>query len=95
MGVAEAAYTGALARRKELRGLLDGYRAMAAAAGRDTDPELLRALARADTALRCSPCDLDVAAREVGRYQALVRQHPSAPPGPTTPASPAPREDLP
>lgn len=61
-----------LLRRNELRGLLDAYRAKAAATGRDEDGRLDRAHAAAKDALYVAPCDLATAERLVSEYMAAV-----------------------
>ena len=91
LGVAETAYSAALAHHRELRGLLDGYRAMAAATGRDADPAVAAACRAAREALRATPCDLDATARLVSRYQSLVRTPAAPAPAPSPPGTaPAP-----
>jgi hypothetical protein len=72
--VVEKAYAGPIDRRDELAGRLQGYRVMAARLGRDTDPHVQAALARADGALHNLPCDVDAAESLVTAYQQLVRQ---------------------
>ncbi|MDI2125192.1 hypothetical protein [Yinghuangia seranimata] len=61
-----------LARRDELRGLLQAYRAMAGGRGRSEDEALEALHHRAYDVLWRAPCDLDDAARLVGDYQAAV-----------------------
>jgi hypothetical protein len=63
----------ALARRKELRGRLDGYRAKAQAIGRGEDPGLNRLFRAAKDSLYSAPCDLRQAELRVDDYQAAVR----------------------
>lgn len=58
----------ALDRRNELRGLLDAYRAKAAAQGRAEDPELARLGTAAQQILFGAPCDLAKAEDLVRRY---------------------------
>lgn len=66
---AVAAANGApLARRNELRGLLDAYRAKAAASGGDEDGRLARLYAAARDTLYTAPCDLRVAEAQVREY---------------------------
>jgi hypothetical protein len=60
-----------LARRNELRGLLDAYRAKAAALGRDEDGHLARLYDAARDVLYIAPCPLPTA-------EALVRQYVTA-----------------
>lgn len=70
---AAAAANGApLARRNELRGLLDAYRAKAAASGGDEDGRLSRLHAGAKDVLYRAPCDLGVAEALVRDYVAAV-----------------------
>jgi hypothetical protein len=61
-----------LARRNELRGLLDAYRAKAAASGGDEDGRLARLHAAARETLYTAPCDLTVAEAQVREYVAAV-----------------------
>jgi hypothetical protein len=61
-----------LARRNELRGLLDAYRAKAAASGGDEDGHLARLHAAARETLYTAPCDLSVAEAQVREYLAAV-----------------------
>jgi hypothetical protein len=61
-----------LARRDELRGLLQAYRAMAGGRGRGEDEALEAIHHRAYEVLWRAPCDLDDAARLVGEYQHAV-----------------------
>ena len=74
LAVAEAAYGDPLAERDELRGRLDGYRAMAARRGRAEDTEVAAAYTRARAVLWSAPCDLAVARSLVADYQALVHR---------------------
>ena len=69
--LAERSYSAPLAERDELRGRLDGYRAMASAR-RDTDPALEQAYQQARTVLWTAPCNLSVARGQVAVYQAMV-----------------------
>jgi hypothetical protein len=80
--IANAAYAAPLARRDDLRGLLDGYRAMAASRGLGEAPEASAAYDAARAALYRAPCDLDAAAALVERYQHVVRGATGAPPTP-------------
>jgi len=64
---AERRMAGLLARRDELRGLLDAYRAKAARLGAIEDLATLHDAAR--DLLWTAPCDLDVAEQAVLRYQ--------------------------
>ncbi|MGC0422820.1 hypothetical protein [Embleya sp. AB8] len=61
-----------LARRDELRGLLQSYRAMAARGGRGEDPVLESLYSGAKEMLWRAPCELEVAVRVVIRYQSAV-----------------------
>ncbi|UGQ13731.1 hypothetical protein LO772_09080 [Yinghuangia sp. ASG 101] len=61
-----------MARRAELRGLLQAYRAMAGGRGRGEDEALEELHHRAYTVLWRAPCDLDVAAGLVADYQHAV-----------------------
>lgn len=61
-----------LARRNELRGLLDAYRAKAQAFGRDEDGVLTGMHTCARDVLYAAPCDLDRAERLVGEYVEAV-----------------------
>jgi hypothetical protein len=58
-----------LARRRELRALLDAYRAKAQALGRGEDLALGRLYAAARDSLYTAPCDLPAAERHVITYQ--------------------------
>jgi hypothetical protein len=68
-----------LARRRELRGRLDGYRAKAQALGSAEDLRLEGLYAAARDALYGAPCDLDDAERQVTVYQRALP--PSGPSG--------------
>jgi hypothetical protein len=72
MTFAEQAYNAPLAERDELRGRLDGYRAMAQARGEGAEPALGEAYQAARTTLWSAPCDLTVARAQVAVYQAMV-----------------------
>jgi hypothetical protein len=61
---------GLIARRDELRGRLEAYRAKAAARGRAEDERLAGLFARAHDLLFTAPCDLRAATRAVHTYQA-------------------------
>ncbi|HVM08718.1 MAG TPA: hypothetical protein VM345_09655 [Acidimicrobiales bacterium] len=61
-----------VARRNELRGLLDAYRAKAAATGRAEGRTLTAAMQRARDALFTRPCDLEEAEELVQEYARLV-----------------------
>jgi hypothetical protein len=61
-----------VARRNELRGLLDAYRAKGLAYGRDEDGRLERMHAAAKQALYTAPCALDEAERLVREYIGAV-----------------------
>jgi hypothetical protein len=82
LALANAAYAAPLARRDDLRGLLDGYRAMAASRGLGEAPDASAAYDAARAALYRAPCDLDAAAALVERYQHVVRGATGAPPTP-------------
>jgi hypothetical protein len=77
MDTVERAYAAPLAQVEELRGLLDGYRVMAARAAGGADPAtqaaLEAALESARAAVRAVPCDVAAARRAVTGYQGLVR----------------------
>ncbi|GAA4208935.1 hypothetical protein [Actinocatenispora rupis] len=64
-----AAADGLLARRDELRGRLDAYRAKAARLGLLEDTDLARRHTAAQTLLYTAPCDLPAATRAVFAYQ--------------------------
>lgn len=72
MTFAEKAYAAPLNERDELRGRLDGYRAMAQARGEGADPQLDQAYQAARATLWSAPCDLTVARAQVAVYQAMV-----------------------
>jgi hypothetical protein len=61
-----------LARRSELRGLLDAYVAKAEMLGRAEDRGLAAVLARARAALYTAPTDLDEAAQLVNEYRSAL-----------------------
>lgn len=61
-----------LDRRNELRGLLDGFAAKAAAGGRAEEPALLDLRQKARDLLYVAPCDLDAAERAVAAYASAV-----------------------
>ncbi|OPC80571.1 hypothetical protein B4N89_06030 [Embleya scabrispora] len=61
-----------LARRDELRGLVQSYRAMAARAGHGEEAVLESLYDHAKELLWRAPCELDVAVRVVTRYQEAV-----------------------
>ena len=61
-----------LARRNELRGLLDAYRAKAVASGGDEDGHLARLHAAAEDVLFTAPCDLAAAENLVQDYVGAV-----------------------
>ncbi len=67
-GAAEAAGR-PLARRRELRGLLEAYVAKAHSLGRGEDVALEQLHRHAEESLYCSPCDLAEAQRRVAEYQ--------------------------
>ncbi|MEJ2852183.1 MULTISPECIES: hypothetical protein [unclassified Saccharothrix] len=64
--------SGSLARRSELRGRLDGYRAKATARGHAEDAELSALHRAAREVLTAVPCDLRAGTVAVGRYQRAV-----------------------
>lgn len=70
--VAHDRYAAPLQQRDDLRGLLDGYRAMAASRGLGEEPNASNAYDAARTALYTAPCDLAAAARLVEAYQRVV-----------------------
>lgn len=80
LGVARDTYAGPLQRRDDLRGLLDGYRAMAAGRGLGEAPAASAAYDAARAALYTAPCDLAAAEALVEAYQRVVR---GAGPAPT------------
>lgn len=82
LAVANAAYAAPLQRREDLRGMLDGYRAMAAHRGLGEAPDASAAYDAARAALYTAPCDLDAAAALVEAYQHVVRTANAAPPTP-------------
>jgi|GEM_PF-3303046 len=57
-----------LARRNELRGLLQAFRAKSLAAGRAEDPDLAGLHQTAEDTLHVAPCDLDKAERLVAEF---------------------------
>ncbi len=68
-----AAANGApVARRNELRGLLQAFRAKSLATGRAEDPDLVALHHRAEQALYHAPCDLGRAEGLVGEYVRAV-----------------------
>ena len=69
---AEQAAAGLIGRRDELRGLLEAYRAKAAALGAAEDPALDAAYRQAEGLLWTAPADLDAAAAAVAGYQRSV-----------------------
>lgn len=66
---ARAAVSSSLARRQELRGRLEAYRAKAVGTGRAEDFELSDLYEAAAEVLYSSPCDLDDAEQRVAAYQ--------------------------
>jgi hypothetical protein len=60
---------GLLARRDELRGRLNAYRAKAAARGQAEHPDLTTRYAQARDLLYTAPCDLRASTRSVHAYQ--------------------------
>jgi len=69
-----AANRAPVARRNDLRGLLDAYRAKAAAQGRAEDPELTRLYGLARDTLYGGPCDVEAAGERVQEYLAAVNR---------------------
>ncbi|MFP5317733.1 MAG: hypothetical protein ACLGI2_05495 [Acidimicrobiia bacterium] len=69
-----AANRAPVARRNDLRGLLEAYRAKAAAQGRAEDPSLARLYGLARDALYVGPCDLGAAEDRVQEYLAAVNR---------------------
>lgn len=69
----EAALTGLLERRAELRGRLAAYRREAARNGRAEDPELVRLHAGVHWELWTAPCDLRAATAALDAYRRAVR----------------------
>jgi len=69
---AERAAATLLAKRAELRGLLDAYQAKAARLGAAEDTELAMRYQQAHDLLWTAPCDLAVAAAAVTRYQQAI-----------------------
>ncbi|XVV07787.1 hypothetical protein ACQPW3_21380 [Actinosynnema sp. CA-248983] len=67
-----ARLSGSLARRAELRGRLDAYRAKAGARGHGEDAELAALHRAARAVLEAEPCDLRAGTVAVGRYQRAV-----------------------
>jgi hypothetical protein len=74
LATANEAYSAPVRRRDELRGLLDGYRAMAASRRLDEQPDASAAYDTAKRALWTAPCDLDAAATLVTAYQQIVNR---------------------
>ena len=71
----------AVARRNELRGLLQAFRAKAVATGRAEDPELVGLHQSAEQALHVAPCDLPRAEAAGGRVPRAGQLHrPRRPP---------------
>ena len=68
-----------VARRDELRGLLAGLRARAAAGGRVEEPGLASLHGEADALLQVAPCDLRAAATAVEAYRRAVLTPTGAP----------------
>jgi hypothetical protein len=69
-----AANRAPLARRNDLRGLLDAFRAKAGAMGRAESPGLTRRYRAARDALYTVPCDLDAADARVREFVAAVNR---------------------
>jgi hypothetical protein len=73
-GEALATNRAPVARRNDLRGLLEAYRAKAAAGGKAEDPGLTRLYGLARDALYVGPCDVDAAEDRVQEYLAAVNR---------------------
>jgi hypothetical protein len=86
-----ASATASLARRRELRGRLDAYRAKAHRLGRAEDPTLTELYRAAQHTLYHAPCDLDEAERRLARYQDGVRRAGEQPGAPQERKTDAPR----
>ncbi len=65
-----------LARRQELRGRLEAFRAKAAGTGRGEDLQLDSLYRAATDVLYSSPCDLEDAERRVIAYQRCLQSRP-------------------
>ncbi len=65
---------GRLARRDQLRGLLEAYRAKVDSLGLAEDPELEARFAAARALLSVAPCDIDAAQQEVQGYMDAARR---------------------
>jgi hypothetical protein len=65
---------GQLARRDQLRGLLEAYRAKVDALGLAEDPALETRFASARDLLSVAPCDIDAAEQEVQDYMDAARR---------------------
>ena len=72
--VLAAAVGDQLARRNQLRGLLEAYRAKVAALGLAEDPELDHAIRQGARSLSVAPCDVDAAQQAVQEYLDAVRR---------------------
>jgi DNA repair exonuclease SbcCD ATPase subunit len=83
---------GLLARRDELRGRLDAYRAKAARHRLDENDALAQLHAKAHELLYTAPCELPEATRAVFAYQRALTRLVDAPHGATSPAQTAPKE---
>jgi hypothetical protein len=73
MDVVERAYSAPLAKREELRGLLDAYRAMARRTGQEHDPVVTAALEQVRATLDAVPCDVVAAEAYADRLALLIR----------------------
>jgi hypothetical protein len=85
-----ASASASLARRRELRGRLDAYRAKAYQLGRAEDPTLMELYRLTQYTLYHAPCDLDEAERRLAGYQEGVLAaggKPGTPTGQTADAS--------
>ncbi len=80
--IAQQTYRAPLDRRGDLRGLLDGYRSMAAGAGLGERADAAGAYDAAHRALWSAPCELAAAAALVDRYQQIITAATHPRPGP-------------
>ncbi|MCV2393045.1 hypothetical protein OEB99_01875 [Actinotalea sp. M2MS4P-6] len=78
MDVVERAYREPVAELSELRALLDGYRAKAAATGLDARPEVVGLAALAADVVDQRPADLDRSRAAVAAYRTLLAPPPDA-----------------
>ena len=70
---AQRRFEAPLARRRELRGLLDAYRDMAKRRGHAEDEELQSVYDRVRAMLYSAPLDLDQGAKALSEYERAVR----------------------